>query len=170
MGTNEKRRRANFRQLQLLALIIVLLAGALYAYLRYSASLGTLKLYFENPSGERSAIFRMEVADTAAKRNKGLMFRKPHQLPVDHGMIFVYPGEEVQRFWMKETYIPLDIVFIDRNFKVVGVLEMVPILNEKPRAIDLPSQYVVELWAGSAKKHGIVPGSQARLSAALSAK
>jgi len=167
MGTNEKRRKANVRQIEFLVLFILAVAVGLYAYLRYSAAYGTVVVRFETPSGALTPPFRLEVADTPAKRSKGLMYRKPGELQADEGMIFVYEKDDIQRFWMRETYIPLDMIFLDRNLKVVGILEDVPILNDKERSIDRPSRFVVELLAGSAKKHGIQVGSKAKLEGSL---
>ena len=86
------------------------------------------------------------------------MYRK--QLNDNHGMVFVYAKEDHQVFWMKNTYIPLDILFLDEHLKVVGILEDVPVMNEEPRDPGVNSQYVIELNAGTAKRLGLKLGDQ----------
>lgn len=81
-------------------------------------------------------------------------------MPLSEGMIFVYPAPVNQSFWMKNTYIPLDMIFVGQNWKVAGVLQNVPISNTEPRSVDKDFMYVIELNAGSAKKGGIVAGSK----------
>jgi hypothetical protein len=88
---------------------------------------------------------------------KGLMYRK--EIDPHRGMIFVFPEEKVQTFWMKNTYIPLDMVFVTKEMKVVGILENVPPLNEEPRTVGKPSLYVLEFGAGVMRKNGVTPGS-----------
>ena len=85
------------------------------------------------------------------------MYRK--EMAKTDGMIFVYPNQSNQNFWMKNTYIPLDMVFVQQDWKVAGVLHDVPVLNTEPRKIDKPSLYVIELNSGTAKEQGIKEGS-----------
>lgn len=115
---------------------------------------------FETPSG-MTPEFSMELAFTPSQRSRGLMYRK--HLDPTKGMLFVFPDNEIRSFWMKNTYISLDMLFIDEEFRVAGVLTDVPPLNERPRKIDRPSKYVVELAAGTAARHGIVEGSKLRV-------
>jgi uncharacterized membrane protein (UPF0127 family) len=103
----------------------------------------------------------MEVADTPAKRAKGLMDRTV--LAPDAGMIFVFEREAMQSFWMKDTYIALDMVFVSGARKVVGVLRDVPPLTESSRAVKTPSRYVIELNAGFCAREGIVEGADVEL-------
>jgi len=95
------------------------------------------------------------------------MFRRAEGLPRDQGMLFIFPKIEVQRFWMRNTLIPLDMIFLDRNLTVVGVVADVPPLNEVARYIDEPSQYVVELNAGVAATSGIKAGSKLQMDGTL---
>jgi uncharacterized membrane protein (UPF0127 family) len=85
------------------------------------------------------------------------MYRR--SLPQDAGMIFVFPDERQNSFWMKNTYIPLDMVFVSRDMKVVGVLHDVPPLNELPRAVGKPSMYVLEFAAGTMHRYGVEQGA-----------
>jgi uncharacterized protein len=99
--------------------------------------------------------FRVEIADTPRKQQLGLMHRK--SMPADHGMIFVFPDARERSFWMKNTHIPLDIVYADADGKVVSVKQMKP-LDESPVPSDGDAKYAVELNEGTAKKVGVKPG------------
>lgn len=120
--------------------------------------LETAPITFTHPDGSTSAEITVELAKTDRERAKGLMYRK--SLGDNEGMLFLFPEEKVQGFWMKNTYISLDMIFIDKTNKVVGILEKVPALNEKRRSVKPASQLVLELNAGGAARHGIVVGSR----------
>ena len=113
---------------------------------------------FEGSDGRVSAPFVLEVARTPKDKEIGLMFRTA--MAPDRGMIFVSSQDTVQVFWMKNTYLSLDMLFLDRQLAVVGMLQNVPILNESPRKVDEPSRYVVELVAGTAARIGIRTGDK----------
>ena len=99
--------------------------------------------------------FRLEIADTVRKQQLGLMHRK--SMPADHGMIFVFPDERERSFWMKNTHIPLDIIYADSRGKVISVKPMKP-LDESPVPSDGDARYAVELNQGTAKRIGVKPG------------
>lgn len=108
---------------------------------------------------DRPAVaFRVELATTPAERSRGLMFRR--EVPADTGMLFDMGEESVHSFWMRNTLASLDMLFLDRSLRVVGVLPNVPTQNDLPRAVGAPSWYVLELAAGTAGKQGIRVGSQ----------
>ena len=159
MGSNERKRRKFFRQLTYILISAAIFAGILL----YARNIEQRSTYFfvkfNNPDGSISREFKLEIAHTTAARSKGLMYRK--ELPSNGGMVFVYPREEIQSFWMKNTYVPLDMIFLDRNWRVLGVLHEVPINNTEARKIDKPSMYVVEIPAGTAEEDGIQEGSTA---------
>lgn len=101
--------------------------------------------------------FTAWVADTDAHREQGLMFVK--QLPEDHGMLFIFPKSARVAFWMKNTFIPLDMIFIraDGHVDSVGT-------NAKPQSLDLIASdgevlKVLEINAGLAQKLGVRPGA-----------
>ena len=99
--------------------------------------------------------FRLEVADTVRKQQLGLMHRK--SMPADHGMIFVFPDERERSFWMKNTHIPLDIIYADARGKVVSVKQMKP-LDESGVPSDGDAKYAVELNQGTARRLGVKAG------------
>jgi hypothetical protein len=93
------------------------------------------------------------------------MFRK--SLEDLKGMIFIFPEEREHSFWMKNTYIPLDMLFIAKDLTVVGILENVPPLTETLRTVGKPSMYVVELAGGVTRKFGIKVGDRLRVEGSL---
>lgn len=101
--------------------------------------------------------FAVEVARTTEERSQGLMHR--HALADDAGMLFFMPDDDDWKFWMRNTYLRLDMVFVDRDWRVVGVLEDVPPLNDEPRSVGADSRYVLELGSKIARRHGIGPGT-----------
>lgn len=86
---------------------------------------------------------------------RGLMYRT--FMADDHGMLFKLP-RRVQRFWMHNTCISLDMLFVDTDGTIVGILERVPILNDESRSVGKPTPYVLELAAGAAARYGLVAG------------
>ena len=104
----------------------------------------------------------VELARTADDRARGLMYRDA--LDPDRGMLFIFEEPEVLRFWMKNTYIPLDMIFIDRDRRVVGIVESATPLTLEPRGPDLPASFVLEVAGGYAKKNGIDVGTNVRFS------
>jgi uncharacterized membrane protein (UPF0127 family) len=111
--------------------------------------------------GGKTVRVEVELARTPAQREKGLMFRK--KLNPYQGMLFLFDTEEVQSFWMKNTYIPLDMIFIDETMKVVGVVENAAPLTLTSRRVEAPSRYVLEVRGGFAAAHGIGPGTKVKL-------
>lgn len=133
---------------------VVLVANACSS----SGNLPTVELTLTSPSGEVSPVFQMEVAATLESRTKGLMFRK--SLGPQEGMIFLFGSERRQAFWMKNTLIPLDMVFVSSDWRVVGILTDVPPLTESPRSVSTPSQYVLEFAAGTATRLRLEEGAK----------
>lgn len=103
-------------------------------------------------------VVAVEVAAAPQERMRGLMFRE--SLAPDHGMVFVFPDDDTHPFWMKNTYLSLDMIHIDKELSVVGVIANAEPLSEDQRKIDVPSRYVVEVIAGYATEHGIVEGTR----------
>lgn len=120
----------------------------------------SFEAYFRNSNGSQTPVFKLELALTPAQRHAGLSFREPGSLSPDEGMLFVYPQPSVLSFYMKDTYIALDMIFIDSSLQVAGIIANATPLDETLRSIGVPSQYVVELLAGSAAESGIEKGSE----------
>jgi uncharacterized membrane protein (UPF0127 family) len=103
---------------------------------------------------------QVEVAATPEARTRGLMWRK--DLPQGQGMLFVFPQEEVHAFWMVNTLIPLDMVFIDAQGRIVGIVERAPPHSMTARSVDRPSRSVLEVPGGWAQAAGLRPGGRVR--------
>jgi len=101
--------------------------------------------------------FNVEIADTPAKRSTGLMRRD--SMPADHGMIFVFGEEDTHSFWMRNTRIPLDIVFIDSGGTIRSIQQMKP-YDLKSVAPPVPIKWAVELNQGAAEKAGAKVGDR----------
>lgn len=108
-------------------------------------------------------VFQVEVADSPAKREMGFQYRR--ELARDRGMIFLFPAESDQTFWMKNTPIPLDMIFISRDLKIVGIVEQATPFSLDARSVGKPSQYVLEINGGLAKQMGIEAGDAVRFDA-----
>jgi uncharacterized membrane protein (UPF0127 family) len=122
---------------------------------------GPPEVVLKNSQGQEVRV-RVEVAATSREREQGLMHRK--HLDPDAGMLFVYPFDSQQSFWMKNTYIPLDIIFIGSNRRIVGIAENTKPLSLERIQVDAPSRFILEVNAGFSKKHGIREGSRVRFS------
>jgi hypothetical protein len=97
--------------------------------------------------------FQAEIAATPEEHARGLMFRRC--LKDGYGMLFVFPDEEVRSFWMKNTLIPLDMIFLNGDKQVVDLFASVPPCRRDPcpsYTSALPARYVLEIAGGQARK------------------
>ncbi len=117
------------------------------------------RVVLETPSG-RSFPVRVEVARTPAALERGLMFRR--SLGTDEGMLFVFPDERDHQFWMKDTLIPLDMIFIGAGGAVVGVVERAEPLTTSTRGVGRRSRYVLEVNGGWSAERGVRSGDRVR--------
>ena len=107
----------------------------------------------------RGVCFDTEIAVTDAERSRGLMYRDA--LAKDHGMLFVFPGEGLHRFWMKNTRIELDIIFIAADRRVVSISHRAQPCRKEPCDLYSPegdAAYVLEIAGGLATGYGFVAG------------
>jgi len=108
--------------------------------------------------------FVVEVAETQQKQALGLMFRE--SMPADEGMLFIFPTESPRSFWMKNTRIPLDIMYFNADLVMVSISANTPPcrVSRCPSYPSLaPAKYVLELNAGVASELGVGPGSRLTL-------
>ncbi len=106
----------------------------------------------------------VEIADTDARRQRGLMFRE--QMAPTDGMIFLFDEPGNYPFWMKNTLIPLDMIWLDRDARIVWIAESVPPCKADPcPSYDHQGQalYVVEVVSGFAKQHKLKIGDRLAL-------
>jgi uncharacterized membrane protein (UPF0127 family) len=112
------------------------------------------------PDGMPSARARVSLARSEDERRRGLMYVR--DLPSDDGMLFLFEAESEQAFWMKNTLIPLDMIFIRDDLTVAGVVANAEPLTLKTRSVGVPSRYVLEVNGGWANQHGVVAGTPAK--------
>lgn len=117
------------------------------------------------PSAElRGTRYSIEIAEDDAARQHGLMDRTT--MPADHGMLFVFQDDAPRAFWMKNTKIPLDMLFFDAERRLVSVQHDVPPCEADPcpaYSSGAPARYVLELNGGEAKRIGAAPGDEMRI-------
>ncbi|HUH02624.1 MAG TPA: DUF192 domain-containing protein [Kofleriaceae bacterium] len=112
------------------------------------------------PAGGGAPItVHVEVVRSPNDIKRGLMYRQ--HLPPDQGMLFLMSKEEVQSFWMKNTLIPLDMLFISADKRVAGIVENTEPLTLTSRRIDEPTLYVLEVNGGWSQAHGVTAGATA---------
>jgi uncharacterized membrane protein (UPF0127 family) len=100
----------------------------------------------------------VEIADTPTRRERGLMYRK--DLGADAGMLFLFPQDDDLQFWMKDTPLPLDMVFIDASRTIVGIVADTRPFSRQALGVGKPARYVLEVHAGYCAKHGIAAGDK----------
>ena len=103
----------------------------------------------------------VEIADTDATRTRGLMFRQ--HLADNEGMLFIFEDSKIQRFWMKNTLIPLDMIFIEGNGRIVGIVENAEPQTLHSRFVDKPSQMVLEVAGGFTSRHALIRDGRTQL-------
>jgi uncharacterized protein len=118
----------------------------------------TATVYLATPKGDIGVT--VEVVATEAKIEKGLMYRR--HLPPDRGMLFLMGGEKQWTFWMRNTLISLDMIFINKDMTVSGIVENAEPMTESLRKVDRVSSYVLEVNGGWSRSAGVVAGAAVR--------
>ncbi|WOH47725.1 DUF192 domain-containing protein [Bradyrhizobium sp. sBnM-33] len=103
-------------------------------------------------------VFLVEMATTEEEKTQGLMYRK--ELPDGKGMLFDFSPEQQISMWMKNTYIPLDMIFIRADGRILRIAENTEPLSTKIVSSGGPARAVLEVIAGTAQKYGIQPGDR----------
>ena len=116
------------------------------------------ELRFITGDGADTVAIDIEVVDTQEEISRGLMYR-PH-LPESSGMLFVFPEEEVRSFWMKNTYIALDIIFVSTGKEIVTIQEHTQPLSTQAVPSYQPARYVIEVNAGFTGENNIKAGDR----------
>ena len=109
----------------------------------------------------RGASLQVELVRSEKESARGLMYRRT--MPADRGMLFRMNERREQTFWMRNTCLSLDMVFIDDDGFIVGILENVPTLNDDERTVGCPSSWVLETNAGWTRRHGVVAGQRVEI-------
>jgi uncharacterized protein len=121
----------------------------------------TPRARFVDAEDEEVATFFVELAITDAEQTKGLMFRR--QMQPDWGMLFIYPDQDERSFWMENTFIALDMIFIDAAGRIVHIIEEAEPLTRVQRRSREPARYVLELIGGRAAQVGLQRGHRMHL-------
>jgi uncharacterized membrane protein (UPF0127 family) len=110
---------------------------------------------------EENATVDAEIVRSERDTMRGLMYRT--HLADDSGMLFDLRTREDHKFWMHNTCISLDMLFIDEDGLIVGIVENAPVLNDESRGVGCPSRWVLEVNAGWARRHGVKAGQHVTL-------
>ena len=113
-------------------------------------------LTFTDSLGNVKTRIDIQIADNEYDRELGLMFRKHMQ--ENRGMLFIFPQEGIQSFWMHNTYIPLDMIFVNAQDKIVTIQNADKTLSDQTYSSIKPAQFVIEVNLGFAKKYGLKVG------------
>ena len=141
-------------------LILSLLGIVLYFEYQKIAYKNSITIF----TGAGPVKINIEFAKTPEELQKGLMNRA--SLPKDSGMLFIFPDEETRSFWMKDTLIPLDVIFISSKGRVNEMITLNPCQETEicqPYNSKTPAQYVLEINAGTAEKWKIMEGDTVEL-------
>lgn len=111
---------------------------------------------FIGTTGEQPIILTVDIADTPYKHEYGLMFR--WQIGWWYGMMFVFPDEVMRSFWMKNTYIPLDMMFLNSSGVIVHIHPGAKPLDETPISSFYPAKYVIETNSWWTQEAGLTTG------------
>jgi uncharacterized protein len=138
------------------ALAGILLASGLLGFFATAGKDRFVRVFFPDDGSVMA-----ELAVTDDERARGLMFRE--RVEADQGMLFVFEEEGLHAFWMKNTLVPLDILWLGRDRRIVHIAAEVPPCKADPcpsYGPDVPAAYVLELRAGEASVHGLKPGDR----------
>lgn len=163
-GRNKKAKNKSFLTQQnviIIVLVVIVLAGSYFLFFRKGSHEPQFakdgELTFLNKD-TRQKISKIEI-EAAIDRNKqmqGLMYRS--RMDEDKGMLFIYPNESMEAFWMKNTLIPLDIAFIDGKGQIDTIYRNAIPLDTTPLPSRRKIQFVVETSGGYTNRHGIKEG------------
>ena len=103
----------------------------------------------------------VEIAHTLASRTRGMMWRT--QVSDEQGMLFIFRGNRPLSFWMKNTLIPLDMIFIAEDKKIVGFVERAEPKTLSPRSVGMPAAYVLEVRSGYVRDHALKIGTKVEM-------
>jgi len=121
---------------------------------------GPPRVVIETAAKEKVTVI-VELAITPTQKQQGMMYRK--ELAEDRGMLFLFAYTGNQTFWMRNTYLPLDIIFIGEDLEIKGIVENAQPESESILTIDKPCRYVLEVNGGFCQKFGVKTGDKVKL-------
>ena len=116
------------------------------------------ELTFQTSEGKYISQIDIEIADDMVERAVGLMYRD--EMKENQGMFFIFPRQEYQSFWMKNTVLPLDILFVNKKNEIVTIHKNTTPFSEESYPSTAPAVYVIEVNAGYTDTHGIEQGDK----------
>ena len=116
------------------------------------------RVHIATPAGEVAV--NVEIVSTPPTIQRGLMYRQ--HLPLDAGMLFLMGQEDDHTLYMRNTLIPLDMIFIGKDLTIAGIVENAEPKTETLRSVGKPSLYVLEVNGGWTRSHQVVPGAKVR--------
>ncbi len=120
---------------------------------------GILQIFREDTSQVLASI-DIEIAESRAEMSRGLMYRK--RMADTQGMLFAFDQDAPRAFWMRNTYLSLDILYINSDRKIVSIYKRLVPLSDQSLPSKRPAQYVLEVVAGFCEKYGVKPGDSIR--------
>jgi len=160
--------KKNYNQIFKIAVIVLIIVFAVFMAINYFIpdknndnefmfkKDGVLTFY--DSTGNTLAKIDIQIANTDFDRQLGLMFRK--SMHENQGMLFIFPQESVQSFWMRNTYISLDMIFVNTGKKIITIQRNTKILSDKSYQSSGPANYVIEVDAGFSNKFNIKVGDR----------
>ena len=118
--------------------------------------------FFSKTGDNKIVTIDLEIADNDFERARGMMYRK--NMDASTGMLFIMEREEYQSFWMRNTYVSLDILFLDKTFSIVHIEKYTQPLSDGSIPSEKRAKYVLEVKAGFCDRHGINTGDSIRYS------
>lgn len=177
MKSNKQKETQNSKSYKFLIIVLSILVPVLFYYLFVYTSDKTEKkskkvvennslfkfkkegeLTFNSKNGEYISSIEIEFANDDNERATGLMFRT--EMAENNGMLFLFPYERMQSFYMRNTFISLDIIYVNSKFEIVTILKNTEPFSETSLVSTKPAQYVVEVIAGYTDKYGISLGDK----------
>ncbi len=176
-GMNKKKYKILQRKVRIIDLVILLvIIGGIIFFLRYNdflfsfqdknksreqtntAAMKQGKVIFYDEENRRNLEIFVELAESEYDQSKGLMFR--NEFSENQGMMFIYPDEELRYFWMKNTPVALDLIFVDKTMHIRHIHKNAQPFSEKLIASVEAAMYVVEVHAGVCDRYDIKKGQR----------
>jgi uncharacterized membrane protein (UPF0127 family) len=119
------------------------------------------ELTFFSKNNKEIIAIDIEIVDTREEMTRGLMYRRT--MAETQGMLFVFGMSKYRSFWMKNTYIPLDMIFVDKKMQIVKIEKNTKPLSEELISVPWETQYTIEVNAGFCDQHGIEIGDSIQI-------
>ena len=167
-STKDLVKAKNYNQIFKIAVIILILAVAAFVVIKnvFQGKKDDNEFVFKkngvltflDSTGNTKAKIDIQIANTDFDRQLGLMFRK--SMSENQGMLFIFPQASVQSFWMRNTYISLDMIFVNADMKIITIHKNTKILSDQSYQSTGRAEYVIEVDAGFSDKFNIKVGDR----------